>query len=655
MKQEAIEKGARIDIPYFEGVNGSVSHVLAKKTELAHAENARSLTIGTIEKRRGQSVVGTQNDTGSTPFFATGNYALAHFENSSGHSLYRVSTENPEIELQIDVNDDLNVVEIINNTTLVIFVRDVVSIGEAVMDNVPNMASTYYYDENANSWNALSGDDIPAAKFSHTIADGNLFLVNGYSANRYVDSTGVAEITSASGSGHLYNSPNAKKVAFYKNRLYLANFKKDFTWYPTTVLRSSYPLGIVALVAEDLSAVVSTTSSIKVTDNKYFYADSGANEYEIWRGGTKILNMTIDLINEYTIHVLSARHPVSNATDNTISILASDEVWIAGTYTGKKIFRWVSNPTTSGKDVKLYDTFTLSGGDNDEINMMATIGDVLMMGNNNSLSTWNDYTLQTHDVGVGCVSKSGYVKSYGSLYFLHYTGIYSTSGGIPTLISQKVRRYIEGATKSGLENAAAGKKGKSIFFTIGEVTLYAPDGSIDKVLHNTCLEYSIPETNWYVHTNVTGDEFETHRTENNLDALMMTGTTGMKSVKQFLDPTMSTDEGVEIPFRADINDTALQPAFENISHPYGLLVEADRGTSMRAFVKIDREQYYELNGVINKGVSTLKVHNRDDKRGQPPPARMLSVSIRDNSKQICKLNRLSILHIPTLADGDPKQ
>lgn len=653
-RQEAIEKGQRIDIGYFEGINSAVGHVLAKKTELAHAENARSETIGTLSKRHGQSIIGTT--TSGTQFYTAGNYGLANFENNSPNTLYRIS-QTALTQLSVTINEQVFIMEAISITgpgTLVaplnVYVKDTITITEDVMDDVPATATIYYLAPSSNYWTPLtgSGTGIPASKFSHVIADGNLFFVNGYSNNRYITSTGTTVVDSSSGSGHLFNSPNAKKVAFYKNRIYLANFKKDFTWYPTTVLRSSFPMGIVALVNEDIEDVAAT-NLIKVTDNKYFYADSGANSYEVWRGVTKICDLTIDQVNELTVKV-------ATVSPSTPDLLASDEIWIAGTYTASKIFRWTSNPTTGGKDVKLYDTFKLTGGTNEEIKMLETIGDVLLIGANNSISTWNDYTLKTHDLGIGCVSNRGYVKSYGSLFFLHYTGIYSTSGDLPTRISQKVRRYIDGATKAGLENASAGKKDKSVFFKIGTVTLYLPDGSVDKILYNVALEYSIPDTNWYLHTNVKGDQFETHRTSTSFEMLDMTDDSGAHSIKQFLDPAMTTDDGEEIHFRADTADIALQPAaFENNSNPYSVIVEADRGAGMEAFARIDREQYYKLDGIVTKGVSTIKVNNRDSSRGKPPTGRLFSVSIRDSSKQICKVDRLSILSIPTLGDADPKQ
>ena len=43
----------RLEIPHIEGVNAFVASNVSKKQELAHAINARSTQIGTIEKRQG--------------------------------------------------------------------------------------------------------------------------------------------------------------------------------------------------------------------------------------------------------------------------------------------------------------------------------------------------------------------------------------------------------------------------------------------------------------------------------------------------------------------------------------------------------------------------------------------------------------------------
>jgi hypothetical protein len=488
-------------------------------------------------------------------------------------------------------------------------------------------------------------------KGDHVVIEGDLYFVNKVSENRYIKSDGSTVMTSGDPSGNLFNSPPARKISFYKNRIYLSNFTQNGIDYPSTVLRSSYPMGIIGLVAEDTVDTLTngTAVSLPITDNKYFYTNVGAREYNIYRGNTRIADIYVNTINETSVDII-----VSTLYGGNTQILSSDEIWLNGTFNGEKVYRWVNNVVSGGESSKQYDTFRVTGGENDEIKMQIPIGDVLLFANNNSLSVWNDYTLQSFDINVGCVSHDGYVKSYGSIYFIHYTGIYTTNGGVPVLVSQKVQRYLDGATKEGLENASAGKKGRSVFFQIGDVTLYKKDGSIEKTMRNVCLEYNIPENNWFVHTNFSTSQFETYRSETDYDILTGMGTAGIKNVKKIL--TGNLDETDEIPFRIDLQDIPIQAAaFENIGNPISVIVEATRGSSMKCFVSLDGDDFYELDGKIVKGVSTIKVHNKDAARGKPPPARTMAVSIRDASTQICKINRISLIHNPVLADSDHEQ
>lgn len=661
MRDNAIEKGIRLDIPYFEGVNGIVSHTLAKKTEFRHVENARSTETGSIEKRAGQSVMGDGTH-------AINNYRLMYFPNDTDHSLYRISSLGPNISVSVSDQAVMveNTYESFNggSTTptipdMSIFCLDKISIQEGGNVNgrllIPTAETSQilYYDETLDEWVELSDPDaqFQSGKGDHTIINGELYVVNKESENRYIENNGSSVITSADASGNLFNSPRARKISFYKNRIYLSNFIQNGIDYPSTVLRSSYPMGIIALVSEDTvnTLAANSTLDLAITDNKYFYTNIGAREYQIYRGNNLIGDIYVNTINETSVSIV-----VSSMAGSNTQFLSSDEIWIKGTFGGEKKYRWVNNSTAGGDNTKQYDTFQVTGGENDEIKMQIPIGDVLLFANNNSLSIWNDYTLQSFDINVGCVSHDGYVKSYGSVYFIHYTGIYVTNGGVPVLVSQKVQRYIDGATKSGLENAAAGKKGRSVFFQIGDVTLYKKNGSVEKTLRNVCLEYNIPENNWFVHTNFSVNQFETYRTETSFDTLAGMGTTGNKNVKKIL--VGNLDETDEIPFRVDLQEVPVQTsAFENIGNPISVIVESTRGSSMKCFISLDGDDFYELDGKIVRGASVIKIHNKDAARGKPPPARTISVSIRDASTQICKLNRISIISNPVLADSDDEQ
>lgn len=76
----------RSEIGYFDGVNNFVASNLAKKTELMHAENVRSKTVGTVEKREGQTIIGNN-------IAAVRNYGVFYFPISTptGRGLYRIS------------------------------------------------------------------------------------------------------------------------------------------------------------------------------------------------------------------------------------------------------------------------------------------------------------------------------------------------------------------------------------------------------------------------------------------------------------------------------------------------------------------------------------------------------------------------------------
>lgn len=639
--QEPGKAERKINIPYFEGVNSLVSFVVASKTELAHAENMRSKKVGEIEKREGQVVLG--KNTSNQPFITSNNYGLFSFENNQKKGFYRISV-NENSTLSINVRDQLKIEDkraIDDSTSLdnISVVTDKLLLSEYVNVFI-NDSVTIYSLNDSSQWVPLTGNGANIStidKFSVAYAEGCAFLANKTSANRYIKDDGTTVMTSSDTGGHLSSCPNANLINFYKNRLYVADFIRSNVNYKTTILRSSYPMGIMALVNADYDPA--NPLVLKVTDTKYFSGASGDNSYDIYRGSTLVTTITVTVINELDIHI---------STPTIANVLTSDEIWITGTYTGSKIFRWARNPTTTGRDVKQYDTFKLAGGENDAVTMMTNVGNIMILSNKTSMASWNDYVLENFDMGVGCVSKKGYIKVLGTLYFLHYTGVYATTGGAPQLISSKAERYINGATTTGKEACAAGKKGRSVFFTLGDVTLYNGDGSIEKVMNNVCLEYNIIQQNWFVHTNVKADEFTTFVEATNSDRLEFTDTDGSKSVKEFLVENVAMDDGKEISARMDTQLLTMQSDFEHFNSPIAIITEVARGSGMQIFAKLDKENsFYPLEGKVTKGLSITKVTNKDNDRGKPPMCRLISLSIRDSTNQICKISRMSIVYLPT--------
>ncbi len=577
----------RREISYFEGVNSLVSSNVAKIQELSHAENARSVTIGSVEKRQGTHRLGNE-------ITAVANYGIFFFQNTGNNGFYRVSK--------------------VGATT------------------------SAYYLSNAGVWTILAGGgtSLSDAQTHTTFAEGNCFIVNGTDVNRYITSDGVTVVvaTTAATTNHLYNSPKANKINYYKNKLYVADYYVSTTRYQNGIQFSSEPVGLLSLIAGDHEAGACIADAwISVADTKYIYA---TDTVDIYRGDTKIADVTIKA-KDNTRFQINAITFVAGYT----SFLSSDEVWVDGTYTGQKVFRWATN-SPSGTTVKQYDTFHLSGEQNDRIKLFTNIGNVMLIANNNNLAIWNNYALQNLDMGVGCVSDVGWVKSMGSLWFIHYSGIYSTSGDAPKLISSKIERYIQGATKAGLEAAAAGKKGLSVFFAIGDVTLYNADGSEDKTLEDVCLEFNIRQQSWFVHVGVDASQFATYIHSTNPDRLEFASTTAPKHIYEFL--YSETDADNEIPFRIDSQVISLGSTFESICYPHQIIIETERGSGLQVFVSLDQGPFYPIKGEVAKGCTILKIHNRDLERNSPPRCRQIKFSIRDYTKKLCKITRSAILY-----------
>ena len=121
------------------------------------------------------------------------------------------------------------------------------------------------------------------------------------------------------------------------------------------------------------------------------------------------------------------------------------------------------------------------------------------------------------------------------------------------------------------------------------------------------------------------------------------------SVKEFLSGT--TDEGNSIFFRVDTQQMQFSSNFETLSNPIAIVTRSHRGALMKCFVALDDDDFYEIEGTVNKGVSILKVHAKDRKGIPTPPlAKEIRVSWRDSSKQLCRLIQTSIVFIPGTMD-----
>jgi len=631
---EGGQNSQRKDIPYFEGVNSIVSHHVSKISELRHMENARGVQIGSLEKRAGQTVLGTA--VGGTPFVTNANYGLFYFDNTSGNqNLYRLS--HPNEPLVISPTTSYNV----GTKTFSISIADSIRISESINGIGYN---TIYSLNTSNEWVALSGNGVGVrdGQISTTVADGNLFFVNGVNTNSYITSDGITVKNSYSAAGHLLNTPLARKINYYKGNLYIADIVVGGVRKNNTVMKSSILLGLLTIVNTDVGA--SSPITAKVNDTYYFSTTSGSNTYDVYDSNDVYkTTLTVTSFTPTTITATQTGAPKALNVD--------DNIYVAGSHNGPGRFLWPLNQTPTEKTIKQFSITELSSADGGGITMMTNIGNVMLVGSGSNLTAWNGFTAESFDLNIGCCSDTGFVKLLGSLYFMHYTGVFATSGGVPKIISNKVERYINGATKAGKEASVAGKKGKSVFFTIGDVTLYNPDGSIEKTMNDVCLEYDLIQENWYVHTNIKASNFVTFLEAANSDRLILASTSGNHATKEFL--LGETDEGEEIFWRIDLNKLTLNPIFERTNNPIAIVVDTERGSSMKAFVSMveGSPEYYELDGTIEKGISIIKVHGKDPDRGDPPACRLMDLSFRDSSKQICKIKRASVIFLPGNMDA----
>ena len=446
----------------------------------------------------------------------------------------------------------------------------------------------------------------------------------------------------------LYPTLNALVAAINADAHYVATYDDTaFASYPTADLFYTGSSGSLPLVADSTTAfhILSKTSPSSFASPVGFFA---VGSIAAGSDGTFSLMATQAPINLITVAGVS-ESSLTLSSPTIADINASDELWIPGTKTGElpKIYRWATF-MDSGIKAKDYDTFKLASttdNDNEEIKLLTNIGNVMLIGSNNNLAIWNNYVLQYLDMGVGCVSKNGYVKCLGAIYLLHYSGIFKTQGGLPEVISEKVEKYITGATTSGLENACAGKRDKCVFFCIGDVTIRLPDGSIEKQLKDVCLEFNIIHQTWYVHTNIKADQMTTFINSDNPDTLAIISHDDGNPVYDFLSPEFFSDGTKEIPFRVDTNNLPISASPEKFGYLLEVLIEMERGMGLKTFPSLDFGPFYECDTDAAKGLTIVKANRKALDGAAPPRCRNVRVSFRHTGKGGCRLSKVAINYI----------
>lgn len=681
MAQSKQEMAARWFVPYFDGTNSNVSHSISKKTELYHTENANSPVIGAIAKRQGTRRLGSE-------MTATANYGLEFFENSGTNGFYRISAVSGTRSIyylngsavwtaltghgtslsaaQFSSTIAEGCCFLVNNTDNNRYIDSAgtqvyssADIGDSTTQfDITNPTGTtirYTYDSTGTNPNLTSnikiGNIIHITASGFNVANQGWFVVTDVTSTYFevANASGVVESNKVIGTGvirtnnHLTGSPKANKINYFKDRLYLADYTIGTTRYKNGILMSSEPLGIVSLVDGDHTAPI---TSLVATETKYIKSD---DVLDVYRNGTFI----------GTVVVTAKNTDTNTLTINSFgtNIKSSDELWVGGTYSGTRVFRWVDSPD-SGVDVKLYDTFKISGGQNDRIKMFTNIGDNMVIGNNSNLGFWNGTSMVNSDAGVGCVSDVGYTKVAGFLFFVHYKGLYSLAPTMntPQLLSSPIQRMFDGATTANLEASAVGAKGFSVVASLGDVTLYYPDGSIDKTMSSALIEYDLRKKNWYQHTNIKATQFATYKTSTNSDRLEYASTDTDYEIRELFTGNVddAVSAGTEIPFRIDTNRIVLGKSFENICYVEKIILETSKGAGVKVFISLDDAPFYEILGETNKGLTILKMTAKDTNITQPVRCRTIQISLRENSKKSCIINQLALVYTETTENENDK-
>lgn len=447
----------RFEINIWEGLNTVVGDNLAKRGEASFLENVRSKKVGWLEKRDGSSLIGDD-------ISATNNFGLYNFSIDS-NNLIRIS-------------------------------------------KVSNTTSIYKLNEGNNTWTQLPGKGTGLSEFEadFTTALGKCFIVNGIDNNRYIESDTVTVKDSDEVGSMIYNSPKARLINYYRDRLFVGDYERgDGTKERTGIAFSSTPLGIVSLVNGDHDAPITT---LEVTDTKYIKVGSDNDTLDVYRGGALIGTITVTARTENTLTISSF------GTD----LKSNDELWVANTKNGEKVFRWDNQ--AAGIAVREYDTFKNSS--EEDLVLLTNVGNNEMIFTKNSITAFNGAAVRPLDLNIGCVSKKTFVKILGQGLFLHYTGIYSTSGDVPRLLSAKIQQVFDNADPKTMNNACAAADNFSYFVHIGNVTFENPDGSTKKILNNVVVEYNLRQNNFYIHTDVPMSHFVSFTKDDSTRILVFT-------------------------------------------------------------------------------------------------------------------------------------
>jgi hypothetical protein len=452
--------------------------------------------------------------------------------------------------------------------------------------------------------------------------------------------------TVADSTADISGMPWGKLAAYYKGRLYTGNIL-TYTGqrYKNLVMMSSEKVGIVSYVDGDYLASASPVT-IKVTEGKYIVP---GDSLEVWRDGAQITSFQVTSKTPYSITIASL----------AVDLKSSDALWVPSTYYGRQSFKW--STLTRGITPANPDSFPAGDDSSAEITMMDVVGNSLLVGTTNSLTSWNGTAPTTLSAEVGSISTSrGWTKLGGYLYFASSLGIYRTGGGNPEILTNPIKDYWLSAT--GLGTAVMWNWQNSVFCYIGQITVPGDDGTSEKTITNAIVEYDIIQENCYIHSYPTAithaEEISTNGSRSGV-YLNITNTPGYFSNSRPSTVTWATvvtsDVG-DIPYmRVDTNWLYPNAQFEKPSYLWFIHADLLQGDGVKLFLKTDLDDWNEV-GELRKGLNTITLAANPTDPASSPRCRRFKLSFRSATGKLVRLGRTAIDYTSSLEQlPDPDQ
>jgi hypothetical protein len=103
------------------------------------------------------------------------------------------------------------------------------------------------------------------------------------------------------------------------------------------------------------------------------------------------------------------------------------------------------------------------------------------------------------------------------------------------------------------------------------------------------------------------------------------------------------DDGAAIPFSITTSNVTLNPEFEKVSYPRFFILEVEAGNTLKCFVSLDNDSFYELQTTLNKGCARIAITPKefDDEYAR---CRKIRLTVKEYSKGICKISRMALLY-----------